>query len=287
MISTRSSSAVDERARQVVGDGARVGVGGTVGEAGVGTLWSLAAEGQRRDAPAPRGEPDELLALGLQLGAEPQPGADDLGVERSRQTAVGGHQQDPDARLRFVGRHQREPRDLAAGVPRGLARHPPQRVRVGAQSGDPLLGTTQPGGGDGLHRARDLLDVLEARDAGAYFALGCHRSGSCVRPRPARPPCRARRPAPAHRRRSRPARGRAALPRRPAAAPPRRGRSRSPRRTPRPPPCTAACVSSDQSPEAIFSRSSLWRAWAAETRSARNAGTRSTVIRSTKPLVAA
>src|SRR3954467_7156180 len=47
---------------------------------------------------------------------------------------------------------------------RRLARHPADRARVGPQRLDALLGPAQARGGDHLHRARDLLDVLDRRD---------------------------------------------------------------------------------------------------------------------------
>ena len=66
---------------------------------------------------------------------------------------------------------------LRAGRLRRLARHPPQRVRVGAQRRDPLLGAAQARGGDHLHRTGDLLDVLDRGDPVLDVALGGH--GDC------------------------------------------------------------------------------------------------------------
>ena len=61
-------------------------------------------------------------------------------------------------------------RDVAGGLG-GLARHAPDRARVGPQVLDALLGAAQARGGDHLHRARDLLDVLDRRDAVLDVAL--------------------------------------------------------------------------------------------------------------------
>src|SRR4029077_18279193 len=47
---------------------------------------------------------------------------------------------------------------------RGLRGHAPDRVRVWAQRLDALLRAPQARGGDHLHRARDLLDVLHRGD---------------------------------------------------------------------------------------------------------------------------
>ena len=60
---------------------------------------------------------------------------------------------------------------LVAGD-RGLACHPPDRARVRPQRLDPLLGSAQTRGGDHLHRARDLLDVLDGRNPLSDVSLG-------------------------------------------------------------------------------------------------------------------
>ena len=60
---------------------------------------------------------------------------------------------------------------IKGGIAGGLACHTPHRVGVRAERSDPLLGSAQSRGRDGFHRTRDLLDVLEARDASSDFAL--------------------------------------------------------------------------------------------------------------------
>ena len=128
------------------------------------------AEGQRRRGPAAGGVVDRRAALGLVLAPGGDAGADDLRVERAGQPAVAGDEQQPDRLDLLVLGQDRQPRDVAGGL-RRLAGHPPDRVRVRAQRLDPLLGAAQPRGGDHLHRAGDLLDVLDRRDAVANVAL--------------------------------------------------------------------------------------------------------------------
>ena len=139
-------------------------------------------------------------------------------------------------------------RDVVGGLGR-LARHPPDRVRVRAQRLDALLGPAQARGGDHLHRARDLADVLDRRDAAPDVLQVRHVARSPApaplvlllllaprrtRRRPRRRRRRPRRSGPRCSRSSSDLSGRTRPPR--AGGPPRRGRSRSrrsPRRSPR------------------------------------------------------
>ena len=140
----------------------------------------------------------------------------------------------PDRLTSSRSSQDRQVRQVLRGLGR-LARHPPDRRRVRAQRLDALLRPPQPGGGDHLHRPRDLLDVLDRRDA---VLERPSRPWATRRRWPPAPPLGSpspdsspRRP-PRRRRRRRAARGgrRRRRPRRPAC-PPRRGRSRSRRRT--------------------------------------------------------
>ena len=70
----------------------------------------------------------------------------------------------------------------------GARGHPPDGVGVRAQVLDPLLGAAQPRGGDHLHRARDLADVLDRADAAADVLQGGHL-GSARRRSPASLTC--------------------------------------------------------------------------------------------------
>ena len=99
------------------------------------------------------------------------PGADDLRVERAGQAAVAGDEQQADGLLGLVLAAGSAGSGRSAGRLGRLARHPPDRARVRAQRGDALLGAAQARGGDHLHRARDLLDVLDRRDAVLDVAL--------------------------------------------------------------------------------------------------------------------
>ena len=74
-------------------------------------------------------------------------------------------------------RHRRDVLDGLDHAPR----HAPDRARVGAQVLDPLLGAPQARRRDHLHRARDLLDVLDRRDAVLDVLLRSHR-GYAVAP---------------------------------------------------------------------------------------------------------
>src|SRR3954471_2970565 len=155
--------AVDVRRDQVGGDVARVAVRRAVGEPGVGATRLAVAERQRRHPAPAGGEELERLALALELGGMAHAGAHDLRVERAGQAAVAGDQQDADRGLGLVLLEDREARHVLRRLG-GLARHPPDRARVGPQVLDALLGAAQPRGGDHLHRARDLLDVLDRPD---------------------------------------------------------------------------------------------------------------------------
>src|SRR5262249_4133139 len=153
--------AVDVAGHEVVGDRARVRVGGAVGEAGVGALELVAAEADRGDAAAAARVPDGLAAAFAELGCRADPRADDLRGEAAGEPAVASDGQQPDVPVGLVLLEQRQARGLTAGRPGGLAGHAPDRARVGAQRVDALLGAAQPGRRHRLQRARDLLDVLD------------------------------------------------------------------------------------------------------------------------------
>ena len=97
-------------------------------------------------------------------------GADDVRVERAGEPAVAGDQQQSDLRHALVLFEDRQVGDVPGRFGR-LPRHPPDRVGVGAQRLDPLLGTAQTSRRDQLERTSDLLDVLDRADAVAYVAL--------------------------------------------------------------------------------------------------------------------
>ena len=271
---------------------ARVRVGRAVGEAGVAAGDLAAAEAERRDAAAARRVEDDLAALALVLGRGAQAGAQDLRVERAGEAAVARDEEDRDPVLVLVLAAGSAARDLAARGLGGLARHAPDRARVRAQRGDALLGAPQARGGDHLHRPRDLADVLDGVDPLLDVALGGHGLGGC-----AAASCGlgvllglARRPSAVVAVDGWSAAGppaRASLVASSAAGPPRRGRSRSRRRSSRRL-AQASCVSSDQSPSAIFAEQVLvLGVQAVAAAGSRKSGTRSVLMRSRKPFVAA
>ena len=90
--------AVDVGLDDVVGDRARIRVGGPIGEARVAAAQLVPAEAQRGDAAAP-GRIPALRSLLGELGGEAHAGADDLRVEAAREAAVAGDEQQADIRL--------------------------------------------------------------------------------------------------------------------------------------------------------------------------------------------
>jgi len=149
---------------------ARVREPRAIGEARVLALDVVAAELQRRDATAPDGVHDRLgLALELLVAAVGR--ADDLRVERAGEAAVGRDGDDAHATHVLAVLEQRHVRDVLGGLD-GTPGHHPDALRVGAQLLDPLLRTAEPRRGDHLHGARDLLDVLDRRDAALDVLLG-------------------------------------------------------------------------------------------------------------------
>ena len=198
-----------------------------------------------------------------------------------------------DAALLVVLLQDRQARDLAAGGLGRLAGHAADGARVRAQVRDALLGAPQARGGDHLHRARDLADVLDRLDAVLDVALGGHGQALTAPASSARAsssPASPSAPSARRRRRARRARRRPrawARRRRPAAGPPRRGRSRSRRRTRRSPTSAPPASRRTSRPSPTFSRRSAFSARMRCVRPSRNSPTRSALMRSRKPFVAA
>src|SRR6202034_65182 len=123
----------------VVGNRARVGVGRSIGESCVAAAQLIPAEGDRGDTAAPGRIPAAVQSLAGQLGGETYAGADDLGVEPARQSAIAGDEQQANVALRLVLAQQWQSLGLRAGRLRGLAGHASDRIRVRTQSGNALL----------------------------------------------------------------------------------------------------------------------------------------------------
>jgi len=136
-----------------------------------------AAEGQRGDAAAPGRVPPDLASLIRELAAKPYARADHLRVEAPGKPAVARYQQQPHVALGVVLGEQWQPRGLRARSVGRLAGHAADRLGVGAQRGNALFCAAQASGGDHLHRARDLLDVLDRGDPVSDVALRCHVAG--------------------------------------------------------------------------------------------------------------
>jgi hypothetical protein len=141
-------------------DVARICEGRPVGEPLVGHLHVYPAELERRHTALAGGVPDDLLALGFELGGPPVAGAHDLRVERAGEATVARDQEESHTLHLVVLLEQREVRH-ALGRLHGPGGHLPQGTCVRPQGLDPLLGPPQPGRRHHLHRARDLLDVLD------------------------------------------------------------------------------------------------------------------------------
>src|ERR687891_739634 len=172
---------VDVRGGEVVGDRAGVGEGRPVGEARPAAADLQLAELERGEPAPARHVPEHLLAVGAQLRGAPVAGPDDLRVERAGQSAVAGHEQDADRPDALLLLQDRQAGDVLGGL-RGARGHPPDGVRVRPQVLDPLLRTTQARGGDHLHGARDLADVLHRPDAAADVLQGGHLGGGRLLP---------------------------------------------------------------------------------------------------------
>jgi hypothetical protein len=99
--------------------------------------------------------------------------ADDLRVERAREAAVAREQQQRHLVGGLVLLEQRQVRNRLGGLG-GAAGHPADRIRIRAQHLDALLGPPQARGGDHLHRARDLADVLDRIDPVLDVLLARH-----------------------------------------------------------------------------------------------------------------
>ncbi len=114
---------------------------------------------------------DEFDGHGL-VDQEPLGLADDAGIERPAQAAVGG---DENQRHAFHGalRHQRMTRRAAAGGDNVLE-DLGETIRVGPRGFRLGLGATETGRGDHVHRLGDLADVLDALDAAADVAETGH-----------------------------------------------------------------------------------------------------------------
>src|SRR5439155_18298250 len=93
------------------------------------------------------------------------------------QAAVGRDRDDPGAASVLAVLEQRHVRHGFGGVHRAASHHP-DAASVWAQLLDPLLRTAEPRRGDHLHRAHDLLDVLDRRDTALDVLLAGYASPS-------------------------------------------------------------------------------------------------------------
>ena len=160
---------------QAVGDRAGVGERGTVGEPGPGGARLEPAERAARtrrgarmayqstSLPSPRSSAARRLPA--RMICELKGPASPRSPVTSRIPTTFGSSRS--WRIGMFG--------MFAAASDGPPRHPPERVRVGTQRLDPLLGATQPRGGHHLHRARDLADVLDRRDAAPDVLQVGHR----------------------------------------------------------------------------------------------------------------
>ncbi len=165
---------VDVGGDEPVADLAGVGEGGLVGEAGEGVGDALAAEAQRRVAATADDVVGDVGPAALDLALQVRAGADDLGVERAREPAVAGDEDDPDP-LDVLALLQEL--DAVAVLPGGLGDllgDAPDRLGVRPHLGDPLLGPAQARSGHHLHRPRDLADVLDGVDPVLDVLLRSH-----------------------------------------------------------------------------------------------------------------
>src|ERR1039458_6440071 len=99
---------------QIVGDPARIGVGGTVGKAAVATTQLAPSEGQRRHAASPGRVPNRPRPLFLEFGGDLDPGTDDLRVEPPREPAIAGDEQQRAGPGLLAPAPQIQPRGLGA-----------------------------------------------------------------------------------------------------------------------------------------------------------------------------
>jgi hypothetical protein len=110
------------------------------------------------------------MAVALVLATGGDACADDVRVERAGEAAVPGDEQQADGVDALVLAEDRHARHRPRRFSRD-ARHPPDRADVGSQRLDALFGSPQARGGDHLHRARDLLDVLDRGDPRSDVSL--------------------------------------------------------------------------------------------------------------------
>ena len=144
-------------------DRLRVGVRRLVGEAGPLAGDLVAPEAQRRRALAAGDEPDDLLAVRARLALQLERAPQHLAVERAREPAVAGDDDDRDALHLVAPLHQREVPERRRSARRSDHQllHP---VGVRPHLLDPRLRTAQPRAGDELERLRDLARVLDGGD---------------------------------------------------------------------------------------------------------------------------
>src|ERR671915_487043 len=118
--------------------------------------------------------PSAIARASAQPGGAAVARPDDLRVEGAGQAAVAGHEQEADRLDALLHLEDRQARDVLGRL-RGARGHPPDRVRVRPQVLDPQLRPAQARGGDHLHGARDLADVLDRADAPADVLQRGHR----------------------------------------------------------------------------------------------------------------
>ena len=143
-----------------MGDRLRVAVGRPVGEAGVLAQHLVAAEGQGRAATLADHDEVRLLSLPAQLPFERERPPDDLRVEGAGEAAVAGERHHGHLLDLLALLQQRQSADGSARAP-DAGDQLAHRLGVGPHRLDPGLRTAKPGGGDELHRLRDLARVLD------------------------------------------------------------------------------------------------------------------------------
>ena len=181
-----------------LGDLLGVAVVGAVAQSLPRLVELEAPEAQGTDALLAHGEQAHRLAGLAQRPLLLDRPPDDVGVERAREAAVAGHDDEGDGALLFVLAQQGVLQRLV-GVRRQVHHHLDHVDRVRTQRLDAALRATQLGRRDHLHGLGDLARVLDRRDAPADVAQRGH-----VRLTPPRWPRRSRPVSPARPRRGPP-----------------------------------------------------------------------------------
>ena len=109
---------------------------------------------------------DEFHLGGALVGKELGGGFDEIGVEGTGQTFIGGEQDELDAFL-FAAGQERASRCvfIAGGTVCQVCHHPLEHGGIGAGGNDAILRAAQFGGRDHLHGLGDLLGVFDGADA--------------------------------------------------------------------------------------------------------------------------